>query len=268
MSQLSPDLGVDWSAPWLAGVAELGRQISGATDWLTELNRQAIGTGLLNHLHHPVRFVGQDQLPSGTAYEAFIHATGKVPTRDNLHDLFNALVWLTWPYTKATLNHLQATQIASQGIGTSRGPTRDAVTLFDENAAILAVTDNTAGDALIESLFRHQWQQLFIDRRTEFDQLATVALFGHAIMEKLVNPYKAITAHTLVCRVAPIWHTRPAAEQRAWLDGHVAAQVAQQGLQPGMFTPLPVLGIPGWWPEQDIAFYADTQVFRPERTRR
>ncbi|HBZ06685.1 MAG TPA: DUF3025 domain-containing protein, partial [Massilia sp.] len=31
------------------------------------------------------------------------------------------------------------------------------------------------------------------------------------------------------------------------------------------FTPLPVLGVPGWWPEQDAAFYADTSVFRPKR---
>jgi cytochrome P450 len=36
--------------------------------------------------------------------------------------------------------------------------------------------------------------------------------------------------------------------------------------------PLPVLGIPGWWPaNRDPSFYADAQVFRPgrsERTRR
>jgi hypothetical protein len=28
---------------------------------------------------------------------------------------------------------------------------------------------------------------------------------------------------------------------------------------------LPVLGIPGWWHAQDLAFYQDTQVFRPAR---
>jgi hypothetical protein len=32
--------------------------------------------------------------------------------------------------------------------------------------------------------------------------------------------------------------------------------------------PLPVLGIPGWAPEnEDAAFYDDEQVFRPRRTR-
>ena len=39
---------------------------------------------------------------------------------------------------------------------------------------------------------------------------------------------------------------------------------------PGMvasLTPLPVLGVPGWWPDNaDPGFYADTSVFRPKRT--
>ncbi|MCC6813516.1 MAG: DUF3025 domain-containing protein, partial [Rubrivivax sp.] len=42
----------------------------------------------------PVRFVGQQALPEGQAYEAFIRARRQVPTRDNAHDLFNGLVWL------------------------------------------------------------------------------------------------------------------------------------------------------------------------------
>ena len=30
--------------------------------------------------------------------------------------------------------------------------------------------------------------------------------------------------------------------------------------------PLPVLGIPGWWPpNEEEGFYADEQVFRPKR---
>ena len=32
------------------------------------------------------------------------------------------------------------------------------------------------------------------------------------------------------------------------------------------FLPLPVLGIPGWWPaNEDPTFYADMSVFRPAR---
>ena len=54
-------------------------------------------------------------------------------------------------------------------------------------------------------------------------------------------------------------------EQRAWLDAHVADELARDGLTTAGFTPLPVLGVPGWWPGQDRDFYLDTTVFRPKR---
>ena len=53
--------------------------------------------------------------------------------------------------------------------------------------------------------------------------------------------------------------------QRAWIDERVAAELAESALTTSSFTPLPVLGVPGWWPEQDAVFYADTSVFRPKR---
>ena len=54
-------------------------------------------------------------------------------------------------------------------------------------------------------------------------------------------------------------------QQRAWLDEYVATQLASHNLSTADYTPLPVLGIPGWWPEQDAAFYADSSVFRAKR---
>ncbi|RYF02650.1 MAG: DUF3025 domain-containing protein, partial [Oxalobacteraceae bacterium] len=53
-------------------------------------------------------FVTQDALPPGTAYEAHIFATATIPTRDNLHDFFNGLVWLHFSEAKLRLNALQA----------------------------------------------------------------------------------------------------------------------------------------------------------------
>jgi hypothetical protein len=70
------------------------------------------------------------------AYEAFIHAQRCVPTRDNLHDFFNGLVWLHWPQLKLQMNRLQAAEIASAGVGARRGPLRDALTVLDENGAV------------------------------------------------------------------------------------------------------------------------------------
>src|SRR5690606_10219365 len=130
-------------------------------------------------------------LPAGVAYETYISDTGCIPTRDNLHDFFNALVWLSYPKTKARLNALQAEAIAQAGTTQVRGRLRDAITVFDENAALFICRDTR----FIDYLREHQWQRLFIEERAAFRQAYSVCLFGHALMEKLVAPYKAITAH-------------------------------------------------------------------------
>ena len=85
-----------------------------------------------------------------------------------------------------------------RGDAPARGPARDAATIFDENAALLVVRDTGAGHALVEDLRAHRWHEVLHARRGRFDADAEVWLFGHALMEKLVAPRKAITAHTRV----------------------------------------------------------------------
>src|SRR5262245_48394603 len=84
-----------------------------------------------------VRFVQQSQMPAAEPYEAYIHRTRCVPTRDNAHDLFNGVMWLGYPRTKRCLNELQAQELERFGSRATRGALRDALTVFDENAAIL-----------------------------------------------------------------------------------------------------------------------------------
>jgi hypothetical protein len=98
-----------------------------------------------------------------------------------------------------------------------------------------------------------------------FGRDAELWLFGHALMEKLVAPRKAITAHTRVVYVADDYFGLDSAARRAQVDRIVTAQLVEEGLTNACFTPLPVLGVPGWWPGQDEAFYADANVFRPKR---
>lgn len=252
---------VDWSCPWLKPFAELAAPALCAEDWRAEFNTMAREKALFNHRGLPIQFVPQSALPADTAYEAFISATGGVPTRDNLHDFFNALVWQSFPRIKVQLNALQAAEIAkfAEHCGT-RGSVRDAVTIFDENAALLVVQDAL----LIDALRAHRWQELFVVRRKVFERDCEVWLFGHALMEKLVRPYKAITAHTWPVIVNTDFFDLPITERRAWLDATVAAQLTGE-LATSSFLPLPIAGVPGWWPGQDNAFYADTTVFRQRR---
>ena len=202
----------------------------------------------------PVRFVPQSDLPAGMAYEQFIFDTGAVPTRDNLHDFFNGLVWLQFPQTKRRLNQLQAQAIADHGVGAVRGPLRDALTLLDENGAIL-----DAPEPLWHALLARDWRRLFIDLRPLWRQ-ARLVLVGHALLEKLVYPRKPATAH-VYC--APL-----AMESGVDIDAWLALALQPEHLVSKPFAPLPVLGVPGWWPDNaQPDFYADPQVFRPARAR-
>lgn len=257
--------GLDWPQAWFTTVRPMAENVIAADDWRAYLNRQAAQRLLTNHRGLPLQFIAQEGLPEGVAYEAHISASGQVPTRENLHDFFNALVWLTFPKVKRQLNALQSAQIATLGIGKSRGPARDAATIFDENAAILVVEDCAAGRALLAQLREHQWHAAFLEQRAMFDGQAEVWSFGHALMEKLVKPYKAICAHTWVVWADQAFFDLEWEEKRAWLDAHVAAQLQTHNLSTADYTPLPVLGIPGWWPQQDATFYADTGVFRAKR---
>ncbi len=259
---------IDWSRAWYASVLPLAGRVTSASDWRAQINAEAGLLQLNNHRQQAIRFVAQDALPEAMAYEAFISETGQVPTRENLHDFFNALVWLNFPKIKARLNALQSAQIASLGIGRSRGAARDAATIFDENAALLVVQDSEAGTQLIDALRNHRWRQAFVEQRHLFGSQCEAWIFGHALMEKLVQPYKAITAHTWIVRVGGGYFDLGADARRACLDALVAQQLAEHDLTTADYTPLPVLGMPGWWPDQGEAFYADTQVFRPRRLAR
>ncbi len=259
---------IDWTRPWYDSIRSVAEAITAHDNLLAVLNQHSAAMSLTNHRGLPLSFVEQAALPEGTAYETFISATGKVPTRDNLHDLFNALVWLSFPGIKRQLNAVQAAQIERAGIGKSRGPARDAATLFDENAALLVASDTVQGRAVAEAVRNHQWHSAFIDQRSAFGRHAEVWLFGHALMEKLVTPYKSITAHTWVVTVPEEFFQMPSRERRQWLDMIVASDLASlgmNGLNTERFTPLPVLGVPGWWQQQDRDFYADAAVFRPKR---
>jgi hypothetical protein len=259
------DLTRPWFAPWgpwlapvlaaVRGGASVAAALHAALDGLRGSARHAALDGL--------RFVPQSQLTEGEAYEAFIFRTGCVPTRDNLHDLLNGVCWLRFPTLKRHLNALQAGQIAASGVGASRGPVRDALTLFDENALLIS-----GPEALRLSLQSHDWHTLFVRDRTLWSQARCVP-FGHALLEKLVQPYKSITAHVLWVGGPEPAGLNPEAGPLgpdAALDADLPDRLTPALLATKPFMPLPVLGLPGWWPDNENPdFYADTGVFRPKR---
>lgn len=239
---------VDLTVPWLAPVAERALAVQAllraGASVAQALSQCAAGCVPPPQLAAgPLRFVPQAALPEGEAYEAHIHRTACVPTRDNLHDFFNGLVWCWQPALKRRLNQLQAQAIAAQGVGAHRGALRDALTLMDENGALLS-----GPLPLLSALRERRWHDLFITHRALWCE-ARFALFGHALMEKLATaPRKGLTAHVVLA---------DAADCAGWPAEAWAAKP---------FCPLPVLGVPGWWAGQDAPdFYQDAGVFRPVR---
>ena len=242
---------IDWDRPWFAPWAPAGRPVAEA--WAAGASVAAALEGATAPGAEPApRFVPAAGQPAGVPYEAHILASGTVPTRDNLHDLFNGLVWRRFPRSKRQLNRLQAAEIARDGIGGTRGPVRDAITVFDENGALLL-----APDTLWQALAARDWQGLFVTRRALWAE-ARCVLFGHALLEKLVAPRKDITAHVL--------RAPQGLEGDAALDGWLATALTPTLLEAKPFAPLPVLGVPGWWPANgEAGFYDDARVFRSRR---
>lgn len=238
---------IDWSAPWLSDWRLVGEPLARRVA-LGESQPQALTSAGAA----PVAFVPQALLPAGMAYEAFIRDTRQVPTREGLHDFFNALCWMHFPQAKLRLNQLQADEIARAGVGQVRGPVRDAATVFDENALLIQ-----APDRLWQALSERRWHDALVKQRAHWG-MARLWVFGHAALEKLVRPYKSITVH--------LWRV-DAGVSDARLDDWLAADLQADKLAAKPFIPLPVLGVPGWWPANaDPAFYADPQVFRPRRS--
>lgn len=271
---------IDWGRPWSAQHEARGRRwqqaaLAGYAAYLDELNADALAAAQSTGRGQPLRFIAQDDLPEGSAYEAHIAATGCVPTRHNLHDFFNALAWFAFPRIKATLNARQAAAIDVLGVGPTRGGVRDALTLFDENAVLYASSDV----ALIAALRDFDWRTLFVAQRTGWEAAfeetvglarCEVRVFGHALLEKLISPYPACTAHAWVVEVPQAYFTWPRAQRDAYLDETVSATLATEAALNGRsFAPLPVLGIPGWWAQnEDPSFYDDATVFRAGRRAR
>lgn len=213
-------------------------------------------------------FAVPETSPSTLNYEARIFATGAVPTRPgNIHDSFNALVWLTFPLTKAAVNerHVNAQRTATPS--PNRSPAQDALTLFDE-CGVIVVSDRPDLMALIGAF---QWKKLFWQRRQEIERHMKFFLFGHGLMEQLLNPYLGVTGKALLITVEPPWLQAAPDVAHSHVDATCRTLIAPAGtLSQGRdLVPLPVLGIPGWAVENCAeAYYDNAQYFRPGRSGR
>lgn len=213
---------------------------------------------------HPVYFYPQDDsLPDPDLYyEDRIFKTGVVSTRQqNWHDFFNAVIWMQFPRIKALINALHISEFKKQG-GKKRTALRDALTLFDECGVIVVAED----EALLQMIRQHEWKTLFWDFRNQWHKKIQIYVLGHANYEKALNPYVGLTAKVLLIHKKMDFFSLDRSQQIMLLDQEVAADdfLYQSLLLSGKLKPLPLLGVPGWYPDNnDACFYNNTEYFRP-----
>ncbi|MEX0957835.1 MAG: DUF3025 domain-containing protein [Burkholderiales bacterium] len=215
-----------------------------------------------------IRFVVQEGRPARfeDAFEPGTFLRGEVLVRRfNWHDLYNALVWMTFPTAKAALNARQYTALQARE-GRQRTPEGDALTLFDEDGVIVLSSDAE----LLRLVQEFRWKELFWQHRDAVRAHMRFTLFGHALFEKALNPFVGMTGKAILLEVpaSVLALDRPALYRE--VDRRTGLYVWNpEHLRHGRaLAPLPVLGVPGWWPEnENEAFYDDTGYFRPGRRR-
>ena len=254
---------------------------------IEDLNAAARARGATSGGGAALRFVpAGDSAARGfdSQYEVRIHREGVVATRPgSYHDLFNALAWLAFPKLKAVLNRRHHEELGlrkaagsrgtTRGEGSrgtargegSRGTERDVLTLFDEGGVIVACS---APD-LARLLRQFEWKALFWTRRAEVNRAMRFFVFGHAIHEKALRPYKGVTAKALIVQVQEDFLELSLEAQVAAADELAASHFARGDALASTrgLAPLPILGVPGWAPgNESESFYEDAAVFRPGRT--
>lgn len=243
-------------APWLGG----------GTPDLARLNALARECGLVTGNVVSLRFVE----PSGGAdgYEERAYLNGEIATRPgSRHDLFNALIWLALPLSKAALNrrHFAALTAARRQGRAERGALRDALTQFDECGVVVA----GSSPDLWQALCAHRWREVFVERRAELLRSTRFMVFGHASHDALAAPFVGLCGKALFIEVDAAWLELPEPAALNALDVRLATCFDTEEFSPHDWQPLPLLGIPGATADNEQPdYYDDTRQFRPARTMR
>ncbi len=241
-------------------------RLIGDAEWPGIARLNACAAGIRNYRDQPIRFVANEDAAAAPHYETRIAESGEIATRENWHDFFNAMSWLSFPKAKSAISEMHARLLSAHGERElrARSTPRDVLTLFDEGGIIVTSNDETLLD-----LIRHfEWKTLFVDRRAEVIACMRFYLFGHSMLEKALDPYIGVTAKAILFLVNDDFVAANHAAQMRHIDQRTAAWLMEENnlSSPKNFSPLPWLGVPGWWKENESpAFYNNAQYFRSGR---
>jgi hypothetical protein len=251
--------------PVVDALAALDGMPRAAWPTASALNTLASRCGACSGGEQALRFahLSGQPVPAAADYELRIHDDGVVPLRAaNWHDFFNALAWLAFPLAKAAINRVHADSLRNRP--TTRSVRRDAMTLFDESGVLVLSSDR----AVLARIRAFDWKRVFWDERELLLQTTRFVVFGHALYEKALSPYVGMTGHALLLEVPGALDMQDAGALHRYADRLAAQALRDAVVQPHDLSPLPVLGVPGWWQANgDALFYDNADYFRPGRLR-
>ena len=240
--------------------------VDAAWPGIARLNECA--AGIKNFRGRPIRFVANDEAAAAPHYETRIVESGEIATRENWHDFFNAMSWLSFPEAKSAISEMHAQLLSARGESEARARStpRDVLTLFDEGGIIVTSLE----ESLLELIRRFEWKTLFVERRADVMTSMRFYLFGHSMLEKALDPYVGVTAKAILFLVDDTFIASNHNTQMREIDHRASAWLMDEEnlLSSKNFSPLPWLGVPGWWEENETpAFYDNAQYFRSGRMR-
>ena len=201
----------------------------------------------------------QPSLQELGGFDRVIAQTGCIPTRSgSWHDLLGALIWLHFPALKTAIHRAQLA-----GNPRNRQPSENAATHFDESGVLVLSHEPT----VFERLANLKWREMFWEGRVELARTTRFLAFGHGLLDSMRGAHPRLMGKALFVRVAPACLELGAPELRLFLDRALAPRLSTFLREPARLQPLPVLGIPGWAPQQGHGFYDDAAYFRDARKR-
>jgi len=251
-------------SPILSSVRDAARHLAGA-DWPDSTLLQRLFDDA--HVHTASTLPLQLVPASADAepYELRLYRLGELEFRErNWHDLFNVLSWLMFPQAKAALNARHHAEFLKAPVPGRRGPVRDALTLFDEDGVVAIAADSD----LLGMIRDFRWKPLFWERRADVIERMRFLPFGHALCEKALTPYQGMTGRGVLLEVDQDFLDLAPMAQLSCVDRMLAQRIADADALRGTrdLAPLPVLGVPGWYPGNERAeYYDDRDYFRPGR---
>ena len=241
------------------------------TIWPTLIEYNHLISGCIkNNNNKNILFVEQgDQcLSFEEEYEPKIFLAGEVQTRlNNWHDFFQVMVWKTFPKTKALLNqiHYEAAVDRNKTGEKQRSKKENFVTLFDECGSLII----SSNENILTLVKEFEWDNFFIQNKTEFGKTIDCVVFGHAMYEKALTPYIGMTSHCLLIQVEARYFTLSTHEKTEYLDKAIVSHICEiTELNTKNLTPLPILGIPNWYDDQSSVFYKNKTYFRTGRNKK